>query len=74
MVVYLLSLEQKKELEGLEYIEGVYFNPIQDINGNWIISEEEVKQSEIEWVKELKQIKYEPIIIDEKESIIIDKK
>ncbi len=38
------------------------FNPIQDANGNWVITEEEVSQTSIEWVKDLPQIQYEPII------------
>jgi hypothetical protein len=31
-------------------------------DGNWIISKEEVNQTTIEWVKELPQIEYNPII------------
>jgi hypothetical protein len=36
------------------------FNPIQDANGNWIISNEEVSSTTIEWVKQLPAIEYVP--------------
>ena len=63
MIVYILTEQQKELLVGKEYIKDSYFNPIQDINDNWIISEEEVLTAENEdvlWVKDLQQIEYEP--------------
>ena len=63
MIVYLLTEEQKNLLVGKRYFSNSYFNPIQDINDNWIISEEEVLNAENEdilWVKDLEQIEYEP--------------
>lgn len=63
MIVYILTEQQKELLVGKEYIKDSYFNPIQDINDNWIISEEEVLNAENEdilWVKDLEQIEYEP--------------
>jgi hypothetical protein len=63
MMVYLLTEEQKNSLIGKRYFSNSYFNPIQDINDNWIISEEEVLNAENEdilWVKDLEQIEYEP--------------
>jgi len=63
MIVYLLTEQQKELLVGKEYIIDSYFNPIQDINDNWIISEYEVLNAENEdilWVKDLEQIEYEP--------------
>jgi len=36
------------------------FNPIQDANGTWIISGEEVSSTTIEWVKQLPAIEYIP--------------
>ena len=62
MTVYLLTPDQADLLKGVEFIVDCYFNPIQDANGNWIISPEEVEQCSIDWVKELPQIEYEPII------------
>ena len=63
MIVYILTEQQKELLVGKEYIKDSYFNPIQDINDNWIISEYEVLNAENEdilWVKDLEQIEYEP--------------
>ena len=64
MTVALLTEQQKDSLVGVEYAPDSFFNPIQDANGNWIISLEEVNQCSIEWVKELPLIEYEPVIID----------
>jgi hypothetical protein len=61
--VALLTEVQKDELVGQMYDEDSYFNPIQDINDNWIISVEEIDQcvtTEFLWVKELPLIPYEP--------------
>jgi hypothetical protein len=62
MTVYLLTPEQADSLKGVEVMPDNLFNPIQDANGNWIITDEEVSQTSIEWVKDLPQIEYEPII------------
>jgi hypothetical protein len=61
--VGLLTEIQKDELVGQMYDEDSYFNPIQDLNDNWIISVEEIDQCvnpEFMWVKELPLIPYEP--------------
>jgi len=61
--VGLLTEVQKDELVGQQYTEDSYFNPIQDINDNWIISTEEMEQCvnpEYLWVKDLNLIPYEP--------------
>jgi hypothetical protein len=61
--VGLLTEVQKDELVGQLYDEDSYFNPIQDLNNNWIISVEEIDQCvtpEFLWVKELPLIPYEP--------------
>jgi len=62
MIVYLITNEQSDSLKGVEFMPDNLFNPIQDANGNWIITQEEVSQTSIEWVKDLPQIQYEPII------------
>ena len=67
--VGLLTIEQKDELIGQQFMLDVYFNPIQDLNNNWVISIEEINQcnNEFSWVKELELITYEPkTTIDEK--------
>jgi len=61
--VGLLTEIQKDELIGQLYDEDSYFNPIQDVNDNWIISIEEIDQCvnpEFIWVKDLPLIPYEP--------------
>ena len=61
--VGLLTEVQKDELVGQLYDEDSYFNPIQDLNDNWIISVEEIDQNvnpSFDWVKELPLIPYEP--------------
>jgi hypothetical protein len=58
MEVYLLTEEQARWLDGVEFIPDNYFNPIQDADGNWIISIEEVEQCSIDWVKDLPLINY----------------
>jgi hypothetical protein len=61
--VGLLTVEQKDELVGQMYAPDSYFNPIQDLNDNWIISVEEMANCVNElflWVKDLPLIIYEP--------------
>ena len=63
MKVGLLTLEQKNEIVGQLYAEDSYFNPIQDVNDNWVISTQEMEQCVVEefmWVKDLPLIDYEP--------------
>ena len=62
MLVYLLTNEQADSIRGVEFILDNLFNPILDADGNYIISQEEVNQTTIEWVKELPQIEYNPIV------------
>lgn len=62
--VGLLTIEQKDELTGQQFMLDVYFNPVQDNNDNWIISVEEIDQcvnEEFMWVKDLKLIPYNPV-------------
>jgi hypothetical protein len=61
--VGLLTETQKDSLLGQLYDEDSYFNPIQDINDNWIISIEEMEfcvNPEFQWVKDLPLIDYVP--------------
>lgn len=58
-----LTETQKDELVGQLYNMDSYFNPIQDLNDNWIISIEEIEQCvnpNFVWVKDLPLIPYEP--------------
>jgi hypothetical protein len=61
--VGLLTETQKNELVGQLYDDDSYFNPIQDIEDNWIISVEEMEfcvNPEFQWVKDLPLIEYKP--------------
>ena len=61
--VGLLTESQKDSLVGQTYTEDSFFNPIKDLNDNWIISQEEMNQCTnitFLWVKDLTLIDYEP--------------
>ncbi len=61
--VGLLTEIQKDELVGQMYAPDSFFNPIQDLNDNWVISVEEMEycvNPDFMWVKELELIIYEP--------------
>jgi hypothetical protein len=62
MIVAKLTQEQAEQLKGVIFSGASYFYPILDADGNYIISLEEVEQSDIKWVKTLPQIEYIPII------------
>lgn len=57
-IVYQLTPEQAEQLRDVEYVADMTFNPIQDANGTWVISKEEVSSTTIEWVKDLPPIEY----------------
>jgi hypothetical protein len=61
--VCLLTIEQKDLIVGQQYTTDSYFNPIQDLNDNWVISIEEMNycdNNDYLWVKDLDLIIYEP--------------
>lgn len=64
ITVYQLTIEQADQLRGVEYVKDMTFNPIEDANGNWIISQEEVSTTTIDWVKELPPIEFIPKVVD----------
>jgi hypothetical protein len=60
--MYKLTIEQMELLKGVKYDGQQYFNPIQDINGDWFISEEEVfgcTDTDYFWVRRLVYIEIE---------------
>jgi hypothetical protein len=59
-MIALLTIEQKNILIGKTYDGVCYFNPIQDLNDNWIISEQEINQSSLQWLKDLPLSEYLP--------------
>jgi hypothetical protein len=61
--VGLLTETQKDLLIGQWFAPDSYFNPLQDLNDNWVISIEEMEycvNPEFLWVKDLDLIPYEP--------------
>lgn len=61
--VGLLTIAEKDSLVGQLYEEDSYFNPLQDLNDQWIISTEEMEfcvNPEFMWVKDLPLIEYKP--------------
>ena len=61
--VGLLTIQQKDLIVGQQYTTDSYFNPIQDLNDNWVISIEEMNycdNNDYLWVKDLDLIIYEP--------------
>ena len=62
-LVGLLTVEQKNSLVGHHFMPDCYFNPIQDLYDNWIISTQEIDECvnpDFLWVKDLELITYEP--------------
>ena len=58
-----LTPEQAQSLQGQTWQVDSYFNPIQDINDQWVLSAEEIaycSNPEFLWVKELEMIQYTP--------------
>jgi hypothetical protein len=56
MKVAILTTEQKDILDKQEFTPRGFFNPVQDVNEDWVISEVEVNEcinSDFMWVKNL---------------------
>lgn len=63
ILVGLLTIDQYNQIVGQIFDEDSFFNPLQDENDNWIISEEEINfctNPEFFWVKQLPLIEYLP--------------
>ena len=61
-----LTYEQADLLIGKKWAKDSLFNPLQDVDGNWYISEEEVmgcNVSGLEWVNDLKLTVIAPVIV-----------
>ena len=66
MIVGLLTIEQKEELVGVEIQHDWFFNPVQDGNGDWIITTQEIDNCtnpSVMWVKDLPLVEYVPLQI-----------
>ncbi len=73
--MYLLTLQQKDLLVGQFFAPSSMFNPVQDINGDWFISQQEVNQCtnpDFDWVKTLPQMAYTPPVTPENRQQKVD--
>jgi len=64
-MIAIITTEQKDLLIGQMYDGKQYFNPIQDFDNNWVISQEEINQctnADFQWVKELTLSTFNPPI------------
>ena len=68
MKVRQLTEEQKDQLIGKTYDGVSFFNPTQDADGNWFISNEEVNRctelTGIEFIQTLPEIDYNPVVLE----------
>lgn len=58
-----LTPEQADSLRGQTFQTDSYFNPLKDINDQWVISAEEIaycSNPDYLWIKELEMIEYTP--------------
>ena len=56
--VAIITEQQSQELASAQCVDGCFFNPIQDANNDWVISEEEINQSDLDWLKKLELIEF----------------
>jgi hypothetical protein len=61
MIVAKITQKQADELKGKEFVQDNYFNPIQDKNGNWIISLQELVYCDVDFANSVELINYKPI-------------
>ena len=61
MIVAKITQKQAEELKGVQFVQDNYFNPIQDMNGNWIISLQELVYCSVDFANSVELIKFEPI-------------
>jgi hypothetical protein len=62
-MMYKLTIEQKRTVKRKAFTDSNLFNPVQDINGDWFISQQEVDQCDNElfsWVKDLPKSEFIP--------------
>ena len=63
MEVILLTQEQKQEIEGKKFMIDQYFLPIEDVDGNWVVTLFEMENCthpDFDWIKRCPLIEYKP--------------
>jgi len=62
-MIAIITQEQRDSLVGIEFLPQTFFNlNVQDINDNYLIDEVEINQCDIQWLKALPLIEYQPKI------------
>ena len=60
-MIVIITQEQRDSLVGIEFMPKTFFNlDVKDINDNYFIDEVEINQCDIQWIKDLPLIEYEP--------------
>ena len=64
MIGYTLTIEQKESIQGVFFATDIFFNCVEDINGNWFLflseQDKEVLPSEYQYILELPTAEYVP--------------
>jgi hypothetical protein len=58
-----LTLEQKEQIQEQKFAIDSYFNPWQDADDNWVVSETEQElciHPDFQWIKQCPKIEYKP--------------
>jgi hypothetical protein len=66
-MIAIITQQQKDILIGKKFDGIQFFNPVQDLNNNWVISEEEINQctnADLLFIKDLVLTVYEPKIVE----------
>lgn len=64
MIGYTLTIEQKEAIQGVFFATDIFFNCVEDIDGNWFLflsdQDKEVLPSEYQYVLQLPTAEYVP--------------
>jgi len=62
-MIAIITQGQRDSLVGIEFLPQTFFNlNIRDINDNYFIDEVEIKQCDVQWLKDLPLTVYQPKI------------
>jgi hypothetical protein len=61
MIVAKITQQQADELKRVQFVPDNYFNPIEDVNGNWVISLQELVYCSVDFANSVELIEYKPI-------------
>lgn len=64
MIVAKITPDQAEELKGVQFVPDNLFNPVQDIEGNWIISLQELVYCSVDFANAVELIEYKPIFVE----------